>query len=297
MSIACVDCGSPTRFVRCAECREEVGETRARRASCEACGAPLPPQAYPGNPRRFGCDACRIWRRRHPGESRACKRCASIPADERHPYNVQMAQRVYRANVNAARRPRAPSAPPAPAVQINACCERCAEAFTSRRPAKYCSTRCRVAASNERARLDGRYEAALAAQRAKPHVEHELTCVVCKAAFTARWRKAKYCSKTCSHAVWNPRGRVARRAALSAVWVEHVDRDVVGARDGWRCGICRGVIRRTLAYPHPRSASLDHVEPLSLGGEHSYANTRIAHLFCNLSRGNRVNNDQLALAI
>jgi hypothetical protein len=224
MIIACVDCGSPTRFVRCAECREEVGETRARR------------------PR---------W-------------------------------------------PRVPVAPPPP---IDVRCKRCGQAFTPRRPAKYCSTRCRVAASHDRARLDGRYAAALAAQRAEPHIEHELTCVVCAAAFTARWRKAKYCSKTCSHAVSNPRGRVTRRAAMSAVWVEHVDRDVVGARDGWRCGICRSKIRRTLTHPHPRSASLDHVEPLSLGGEHSYANTRIAHLFCNLSRGNRVNNDQLAFAI
>lgn len=210
MNVGCVDCGSPTLFMRCAECRAEVGEERAR---------------------------------------------------------------------------------------LSARCERCSEIFTSRRIAKYCSTRCRVAASNDRARLDGRYAAALASQRAKPHVEHELTCAVCKATYVARSLTAKYCSRSCSHAVSNPRGRIARRAALSAAWIEHVDRDVVGARDGWRCGICRRKVRRSLVYPHPRSASIDHVEPLSLGGEHSYANTRIAHLFCNLSRGNRIENDQLALAI
>jgi HNH endonuclease len=33
--------------------------------------------------------------------------------------------------------------------------------------------------------------------------------------------------------------------------------------------------------PHPELATLDHVVMLSEGGEHSYANVRLAHLVCN----------------
>ena len=36
------------------------------------------------------------------------------------------------------------------------------------------------------------------------------------------------------------------------------------------------------------SVSLDHIVPLSLLGPHSRANTRAAHLSCNVARGNRV---------
>lgn len=86
-----------------------------------------------------------------------------------------------------------------------------------------------------------------------------------------------------------------RRAAARAVDAELVDRDRVGDRDGWKCGICRRRVSRSLAYPHQRSPSLDHVVPLSEGGPHTYANCRISHLACNLARGNRGGGEQLAL--
>jgi 5-methylcytosine-specific restriction endonuclease McrA len=86
-----------------------------------------------------------------------------------------------------------------------------------------------------------------------------------------------------------------RRARMRDVEAESVDRDKVGERDGWKCGICRRKVDRSLAYPHPRSASLDHVVPLSQNGPHTYANVRISHLTCNLARSNRGGGEQLAL--
>jgi len=62
-------------------------------------------------------------------------------------------------------------------------------------------------------------------------------------------------------------------------------------RDGWCCGICSKPVDPTLAYPDRLSASLDHIVPLSLGGAHTRANTRLAHLWCNVSRGNRVDSN------
>lgn len=66
-----------------------------------------------------------------------------------------------------------------------------------------------------------------------------------------------------------------------------IDRDEVGARDGWRCGLCRKCVDPTLAYPSPQSPSLDHIVPLSLGGKHALSNVQISHLACNVAKGNR----------
>lgn len=78
--------------------------------------------------------------------------------------------------------------------------------------------------------------------------------------------------------------RRARRAGATVEVFSHLE---VFERDGWVCGICDQEVDRELAYPDPASVSLDHVVPLSLGGEHSRANTRPAHLRCNVLRGNR----------
>lgn len=66
-------------------------------------------------------------------------------------------------------------------------------------------------------------------------------------------------------------------------------------RDGWRCGLCRRKVNSGLKYPHPRCASLDHIVPLSLGGEHVRANVQLAHLDCNVRKGARSAGEQLLL--
>lgn len=69
-----------------------------------------------------------------------------------------------------------------------------------------------------------------------------------------------------------------------------VDRVVslrVYERDRWLCGICGSEIGIGLRFPHPQSASLDHIIPLARGGMHSYANVQAAHLLCNTKKGAR----------
>lgn len=89
-----------------------------------------------------------------------------------------------------------------------------------------------------------------------------------------------------SHANWkrhNPeKVRAAshrRRARKLAAFVEDVLLSVLVERDHDRCGICG---KRVL----PAARSVDHILPLSRGGEHSYANTQLAHLRCNNRRNN-----------
>jgi 5-methylcytosine-specific restriction endonuclease McrA len=66
-------------------------------------------------------------------------------------------------------------------------------------------------------------------------------------------------------------------------------------RDRWRCGICGKRIGRSYVYPDGRSKSIDHVVPLSEGGEDTASNKRAAHLLCNTMRCNRGGGEQLAM--
>lgn len=57
-------------------------------------------------------------------------------------------------------------------------------------------------------------------------------------------------------------------------FVEHVDPMTLYERDKGTCGICQLPV-------HVNQFEIDHVHPLSKGGEHSYRNTRITHPLCN----------------
>lgn len=97
---------------------------------------------------------------------------------------------------------------------------------------------------------------------------------------------------------WNDRRRDAyhRRRAQKKSTAD--DRPVLLAeireRDRNRCHLCRKLVS-VKPYPHPLSASLDHVVPLSLDGEHVPENVRLAHLRCNVAKGNGGGNEQLLL--
>src|SRR5690606_1422950 len=53
------------------------------------------------------------------------------------------------------------------------------------------------------------------------------------------------------------------------------------------CALCGEPIDTNLRFPHPRSLSIDHIVPVSLGGrEYAHSNVRATHLECNRKRGN-----------
>lgn len=83
---------------------------------------------------------------------------------------------------------------------------------------------------------------------------------------------------------------IYRRKALArgAPVVETFTRREIFERDGWVCGMCGWEIDPEAKHPDPRSASLDHIHPLALGGSHTRGNVRLACLACNLSAGGEV---------
>lgn len=132
-----------------------------------------------------------------------------------------------------------------------------------------------------------------------------IKCKGCTIAFIGQ-KGTQYCSNACRG--WSPKrrsisagvGSHRRRARHYGVQYEPVDPLTVFERDRWRCGICKRHVDSSLKYPHPKSASLDHIIPMSWRiweHGHTYVNTRCSHLECNVRRGNRMNSqgEQLAL--
>ncbi|AXH67234.1 HNH endonuclease [Streptomyces phage Wofford] len=69
-----------------------------------------------------------------------------------------------------------------------------------------------------------------------------------------------------------------------------ITRRAVYQQSGWKCHLCGKRVRQSLKYPHPRSASLDHIVPLSWRKDspgHVWGNVALAHLRCNQSKGAR----------
>lgn len=93
------------------------------------------------------------------------------------------------------------------------------------------------------------------------------------------------------------RAKLKRRRArhLGARTAERFTDREIFERDRWICQICKRKVNKKLRFPHPMSASLDHVVPLVEGGQHTRANTRLAHFRCNCARRDRGGNEQLAL--
>jgi 5-methylcytosine-specific restriction endonuclease McrA len=69
---------------------------------------------------------------------------------------------------------------------------------------------------------------------------------------------------------------------------ERFDAAEIYERDGWTCALCGRPIDRNLSYPDRLSASLDHIVPVSKGGQHTRENTQAAHFTCNTSKRDRL---------
>lgn len=89
--------------------------------------------------------------------------------------------------------------------------------------------------------------------------------------------------------------RARRRARLAGARVGRVDRERVFVRDGYRCHLCGVKTSPSAVVPDLRAPTLDHIVPLSLGGEHSMVNVACACFGCNSRKSNVGFGDQLAL--
>jgi 5-methylcytosine-specific restriction endonuclease McrA len=117
------------------------------------------------------------------------------------------------------------------------------------------------------------------------HARPTQTCRACRRTFKPTHASAKYCSSKCANAVRKPRHWIRQTGAAS----ESVNAMAVFERDGWRCHMCRRLTPRSLRGPHKqRAPELDHIVPLSKGGNHTYANTACSCRECNGRKSNAI---------
>lgn len=115
----------------------------------------------------------------------------------------------------------------------------------------------------------------------------EVECDTCGVKFWAERRsnRRRFCSRRCARDHHNHLRR--------AVFVEPVPLGYLLERDRGTCQLCGGRVSTGKRWPDPASPSIDHIVPVSLGGVHEKANTQLAHLGCNMSKGNRSAGSQL----
>lgn len=82
--------------------------------------------------------------------------------------------------------------------------------------------------------------------------------------------------------------RLRRKALLLKTQHEDYLRNDIYEKYEGICQICFEVIDMSYKCPDSRSFSIDHILPLSLGGNDTIANIQAAHYGCNSKKGNRI---------
>ncbi len=150
-------------------------------------------------------------------------------------------------------------------------CRHCGTAFKARLTGTGYSSYCSMSCSKRKVSLK------------KSAMSYLRECARCATPFvTNRWHQI-FCTSVCSGRAHGSR----RDARIRGQFVEHVSPDLVFKADGWMCWLCGEEADRTAVVPDPKAPTIDHLTPLSQGGEHSYANVRTAHFYCNARRGAR----------
>lgn len=153
-------------------------------------------------------------------------------------------------------------------------CELCDQAFTTEWPTKlYCSRR-----HKERARE-------LRKRTRSPRPISTRICKGCAKEFQTRAKNKLYCNESCQQ--WS---REQMRSERDRAYINQKTpafRRRIYFRSKGICGICNEPIDLRFIYPNPRSYSVDHIVPRSLGGLHNIDNLQATHLECNIKKSNK----------
>lgn len=164
-------------------------------------------------------------------------------------------------------------------------CEWCDSTFETPYPkTRFCSVAHKAAAASSR-------------RRGGPSRKPDRSCVHCNAVLPRSMRAdAKFCSQACSDAAHSVTRKMAKRIGRPGRGDSPlIGRNWIAQRDNYRCGICGGRVNMALRHPDPMCASIDHIVPLSARGTNDLPNLQLAHLRCNLAKGDRGDTQQLRL--
>jgi 5-methylcytosine-specific restriction endonuclease McrA len=239
---------------------------------CAGCAGTLPEASGQGRIRKWCVDACRVaYLRRGRVAStvpwlrvRSCASCGGEMVAGRDGWRFcsPTCQR---------------NGPPRESA-CRCCGERFVVAFSRSEPRVTCSAEC-----SETLVVDGAIRG-LAIAHTTLMPEHP--CRSCGELIAARRGWAAQCGR-CQvanrRAMWRRKNAVRRGAGRSEKKPMTIAE--LGARDGWKCHICRRHVDRRLSAPDPWSPTFDHLIPVSDGGSEEPENLALAHWHCNSSRG------------
>lgn len=109
-------------------------------------------------------------------------------------------------------------------------------------------------------------------------------CLHCAAGFESKSKRQQCCGKTCRVRYQSK----LRKLKLRGLKAEVITAAHLRARGETHCALCGEPVDFAQHYPHPKSATVDHIKPITRGGEHGFSNVQLAHAWCNTSKGNRV---------
>lgn len=132
------------------------------------------------------------------------------------------------------------------------------------------------------------------------------SCAECGENFVGEWHPrwpCRFCSNACINRVARRKHRAVygrlddprKRARRYGVAYEPLKRTEIFERDGYCCQICGRQTLRKAKVPNPRAPTVDHIVPMSEGGDHLYINVQCACFECNWKKGAGAANDQLRL--
>lgn len=174
---------------------------------------------------------------------------------------------------------------------VRVACLHCGDSYTPRQMhprLMFCSRECK-----DKARSAAQI-AELAARKAELSVR---CCAWCSGVVSPSMRSdAKFCSARCNSSAHATTRKSAQRAGLKNRSGDLISLAYVAGRDKWRCGICGGRVAKGLRHPDPMAGSIDHIVPISIGGDPADpANLQLAHFRCNWSKQNKPAGEQLRL--
>lgn len=166
-------------------------------------------------------------------------------------------------------------------------CAWCGEEFETTFPNKiYCNSECSYQ-GNLKLKRD---------QWAEDYVPRTHTCKECGTVFTTECgnKHSVFCCQSCAdkydrrsehstdrHKRYLRKSKQRRQKQIAAGFIEQVSYEAVYQRDNGICQICGLPVHPVKGIDNNWDGTIDHVEPLSIGGKHSMANCQLAHRICN----------------
>lgn len=166
-------------------------------------------------------------------------------------------------------------------------CAWCGEEFETTFPNKiYCGSECSYNGNLKKKR----------GQWADAYVPRTHICKECGSEFTTEYgdMHSVFCCQSCAdkykhradhgterHKEYMRGAKKRREKQIFDAFIEDVDFDFIYRRDGGICQICGLPVHPCKGVDNNWDGTIDHIVPLSIGGEHSTANCQLAHRICN----------------